>query len=114
MIAGEKPDDKLALSVASGDINGDGYDDMIMEANDASAEEKTNAGITYVIFGSAQLKLEEMIDLAYGHHDLLRIEGENSGDNLGSLVVSTDLNSDDYDDIIIPAFGSVQSNLMPF
>ncbi|MCX7396273.1 MAG: FG-GAP repeat protein, partial [Planctomycetales bacterium] len=49
---------------SAGDVNGDGFDDMIIGAGggDASGNAKSGAGESYVIFGSASLP--STIDLA--------------------------------------------------
>jgi len=39
---------------ASGDINGDGYDDVILGAHEASPEGRDDAGMVYVVWGGTQ------------------------------------------------------------
>jgi hypothetical protein len=51
-INGENPNDHLGMSVSSaGDINADGFSDILIGAPMASPYGKTNAGITYLVFG---------------------------------------------------------------
>jgi hypothetical protein len=52
-IVGETTGDDLGFSVAGGtDINNDGYDDLLLGAFNAKAGNKTDAGMSYVIYGS--------------------------------------------------------------
>ena len=55
-ILGQDTSDESGFSVASaGDINGDGFDDLIIGARygDAAGNTKANAGESYIIFGRA-------------------------------------------------------------
>jgi hypothetical protein len=38
---------------SAGDVNGDGLDDLIIEASNADPDGKTNAGRSFVVFGTA-------------------------------------------------------------
>ncbi|UCE19790.1 MAG: FG-GAP repeat protein [Gemmatimonadota bacterium] len=89
-------------SVASGDVNGDGYDDLIIGAYSADPAGRTDAGETYVIYGSATGT--GTIDLANGEEDV-RILGDDANDWSGRTVASGDVNGDGYDDIVIGAIG---------
>jgi Ca2+-binding RTX toxin-like protein len=58
VIHGESNDDRSGRSVASaGDVNGDGFDDLIVGAAQAfgPADGRPTAGDSYVIFGSATI-----------------------------------------------------------
>ena len=64
-IFGADTNDSSGVSVSSaGDVNGDGFDDLLIGAWDADASEnlKSGAGDSYVIFGGADLPAT--IDLA--------------------------------------------------
>ena len=89
-----------AANVASaGDVNGDGFDDMIIGAPGAS-----ETGRAYVVFGKAggfgaNVALGDLIE-SQG----FTIYGENLGDAVGSWVSSAgDFNGDGYDDVIVGA-----------
>lgn len=87
--------DHLGTAVASGDVNGDGIDDIIMGA---PGDNEFAYGRIYVIFGGASIPSSR--DFSNANPDL--IIGNNSlGTALGSSVLSTDLNGDGIDDIVI-------------
>ncbi|MBH8555370.1 FG-GAP repeat protein, partial [Nostocaceae cyanobacterium CENA357] len=97
--------DSLGRSVSSaGDINGDGIDDLIIGASNASPNRESGAGSSYVVFGSssgfnASLNLSSL-DGSNG----FVINGINSFDSSGSSVSSAgDINGDGIDDLIIGA-----------
>ncbi len=101
-VYGDNRDDELGFAVASGDINNDSYDDIIIGAREADPVERSNAGKTYVIFGSNFPSPPYTIDLNIQSADIV-ICGENAGDWSGSEVSTGDINNDGYYDIIIGA-----------
>jgi len=96
-------DESTGMSVSgAGDINGDGYDDLIIGApfGDAGG---LDAGQAYVIFGKAT---------GFGTIDLSNlaasagfvVQGDAAGDHAGfSVSAAGDVNNDGYDDIIVGA-----------
>ena len=100
---GENADDNSGYSVSSaGDVNGDGYDDIIIGAYSSDKGER-DAGQIYLIFGKAT---GWAIDTPLSQANA-SFTGENAGDFSGWSVSSAgDVNGDGYDDIIIGAFGN--------
>lgn len=103
-IAGLRAGDRLGSAVnGAGDINGDGFDDIIITAPHADPDGNTNAGESYVMFGSAQ-------GFSYSF-DLATLDGSNgfvlrgqTGDFSGMSVSGAgDLNRDGFGDILIGA-----------
>ena len=101
-ISGPEQWSELGDAMAVGDVNGDGIDDIIATAEAADGPERArpNAGVVYVVFGSASLG--GMTDTAKDEQDLM-IVGADAQDALGFSSASGDINGDDIDDIILVA-----------
>ncbi len=105
-IFGVEANDRSGISVSSaGDVNGDGFDDLLIGAYlaDGSGNAKSNAGESYVIFGEASLPAT--IDLASLGTAGITIFGADMNDNSGiSVSIAGDVNGDGFDDLLIGAF----------
>lgn len=88
----------FGASVSSaGDINGDGYSDIIIGANGYSS----SRGRAYLYYGGPVLNATSDINFI----------GELTGDNFGCSVSSAgDYNCDGYEDILIGAYGVLSSS----
>jgi hypothetical protein len=89
-------------SLAVGDFNDDGIDDLLIGARfaDGPDDSRKDAGEAYVIFGSRSLG--GTVDLAQGQQGMT-ILGAKENDNLGFGVLAADINNDGVDDIIVSA-----------
>lgn len=96
---GENSSDIAGSSSASaGDVNGDGFDDIIIGAvrND---EGGGNAGAAYLIYGQADEHASASLSTA------VKFTGETIGGEAGVSVASAgDVNNDGFDDILIGAY----------
>jgi Ca2+-binding RTX toxin-like protein len=108
VLQGESANDTSGFSVASaGDVNGDGFDDLIVGAPfaDGPADGRDGAGDSYVIFGNAG-GFGATIDLATiaaGTGGFV-LQGESSDDRSGfSVAAAGDVNGDGFDDLIVGA-----------
>ena len=101
------PNDDLRHSVSSaGDINGDGFDDIIVGISDADPN-GLSSGSSYVVFGSDS-SFSATLDLSsLDGSNGFRLDGLAQGDFSGRSVSSAgDVNGDGIDDIIIGASGA--------
>ena len=95
--------DRMGTSVTdAGDVNGDGFADILIAAPDASPH-GTNSGQNYVIYGASALPSTLDMSALNGTNGFT-INGVSSVDFAGRSVSGAgDVNSDGFDDIIIGA-----------
>ena len=101
-IVGAAAGDHSGVSVASaGDVNGDGWTDLVVGAPDADPSSRTDAGSSYVIYGSASLADVDLGSLGVRG---FRIDGAAAEDSSGhSVAPAGDINGDGYADVIVGA-----------
>ena len=111
ILAGTDAGDFSGTSVSSaGDVNGDGYDDLIIGASSADPN-GSGSGETYVVYGGASAPgTDGVLDLSPSSLDGANgfiLKGSDAGDYSGRSVSSAgDVNGDGYDDLIIGARGA--------
>ena len=108
ILAGVDAGDYSGISVSSaGDVNGDGYDDLIIGAYGAALGRYLQAGETYVVYGGATGTAGVVNLSALDGSNGFILAGIDAGDNSGIAVSSAgDVNGDGYDDLIIGARGA--------
>lgn len=87
--------DTLGRTLAAGDFNGDGFDDLVMAAPAATEQ----AGAVYMMLGG---EWPEQTDFAEADPDVL-MRGGAGGDFAGLALASTDVDGDSVSELIIGA-----------
>jgi hypothetical protein len=107
-LKGAGGDDRNGSSVAGGDVNGDGFDDLISGAPRANpGGARSEAGVTNVLFGRTGPLSAVVQASALNGINGFRINGAIASDNSGFSVATGDVNGDGVDDVIIGARGDV-------
>ena len=104
-IDGVAPGDASGISVAgAGDVNGDGFGDLLIGASRASPGGNPGAGSSYVVFGKAAGFAAAVNLSALNGRNGFRLDGVNRDDGSGSALSGAgDINGDGFDDLIIGA-----------
>lgn len=100
-ILGAQANDLLGTSIDTGDINGDGIDDILIGAYQAKVRDGYRPGAVYLFLGKKHRFLQTY-DLAVYQPDL-SIFGPHHNSYFGSSILAVDMNSDNDLDIVIGA-----------
>ena len=95
---GEAAGDIAGSALASGDVNGDGFSDLLIGA-DREDRGGAGAGAAYVVYGP--LSGDSNLSAAGA-----KLIGQEIGDHAGISIDSTDLDGDGFQDVLVGAYDS--------
>ncbi|HLC66078.1 MAG TPA: FG-GAP repeat protein, partial [Candidatus Nanoarchaeia archaeon] len=97
-----------AMHIALGDLNGDGLDDLLIGAPNASgtSNSRLNCGEVHVLLGPTFSGSRHLLD---NPGDIVLL-GKESGDVLGTSIVPGDYDGDSNVDLALAAFGAMGNN----
>ncbi len=104
-ISGSDNNDNLGLSVSpAGDVNGDGFDDIIIGSPNRYKSGNPYAGEAYIFYGGPSLGSKAGYPALQADDADVILSGENAQDKFGSTVSwAGDFNKDGFDDVIVGA-----------
>ncbi|MBI4209481.1 MAG: FG-GAP repeat protein, partial [Deltaproteobacteria bacterium] len=99
----ESSQDLVGVSVSqAGDVNGDGFSDLLIGAAGMRDEiNESQRGLVYLIFGGTNLTNDFPLSQA-----AVRWNGEQASDLAYGVSTAGDVDGDGYDDILIGAYGN--------
>ncbi len=98
LLSGGEAQTWLGSTAALGDLNGDGFDDVILAAPEHHGSGSW-AGAVYILYGPVEGELE-LTDITVA--DAI-IEGEDDGDGFGYSLAVGYINDDIYEDLVVGA-----------
>jgi len=114
IVWGARIQDNAGRAVAFGDLDGDGFRDIIVGSIgvDGNGQTIPNSGAVDIVWGDTRVNLGASKDLLTQTD--VRIEGADTGDQVGVFVVAGDFDGDGLDDLAMGAsLGDGPGNIRP-
>ena len=104
-IYGAYSGDMVGTETYIADFNGDGYDDLLIGAqnNDGPDNSRPNSGSVYLVLGGPDFADREDIDLRHPPDDVLTFYGSDDEDRFGIWVSGGDFDGDGFADMLVGA-----------
>lgn len=104
-IFGARTGDMAGTETYVADFNGDGYDDLLLSAqnSDGANGDRLNAGAVYLVLGSEQFAEGKDIDLHSPSDNVFTFHGAGANDRFGLWVSGGDFDGDGFADMLIGA-----------
>ena len=100
-LSNQQTGEAVALAMATGDFNGDGYDDAAITAPRRDFDELSNPGGVFILHGSSSgMENREYVQFWSQNEDGVAGDAADE-DNYGSALASGDFNGDGNDDLAI-------------
>jgi len=96
--------DLFGAALDSGDVNGDGYDDLVVGVPGEGIARRSRAGAVHVLYGSVNGLSGIGSDLLHQNTPGIKSKAE-TDDAFGQALAVADIDGDGYDDIIVGAPG---------
>ncbi len=102
-LVGAAPGDVFGYGLSVGDINSDGTADIVVGAEHADYNARTDSGSVYVVSGAKDIASTKVRGMQDPANFYLRFDGATAGDELGNHTALGDVGSDGSLDIIMSA-----------
>ena len=98
-------DDRFGNALASGDVDDDGFGDLVIGVPGESIGSKGSTGAVVVLLGTSRRFRPSFASEPYSQGESGVPGGAESGDNFGEALAVGDIDEDGYDDVVIGAPG---------
>ena len=105
---GSHEDDSIGQAVASGDLNGDGIDDLILQANSDQGRYE-DPGLVYILYGKTTWTAGSTITISSSNWDV-KIYGEDDYDSFGMALSVCQYDGSKPEDLFIGAYSHSENS----